>query len=336
MAAPDIRASAYVETQIDEAIVSGASACDKFLRRTFFPLLATRTFDWPNMQDAGPYRLWFDGREPVSLTTATSGGVNVLSAVKLRPQAGPPYTHLDLDRGSSSSLGYSSGTGQDSVSLTGLWMGCPLVERSVATLTSSINSSVTTVRYTPATGARPIEVGHTLRVGSERLLVNEKAWVDSTQTGSLAVQPNANTLAVVTGSAFRAGEELLLDSERVLVTAVAGNNLTVRRAWSGTTLAAHTTAAVYWPRDLTVTRGALGTTAAAGTAGDTVLVHVPPAIVAQLNRAYALDQFFQEGTGYARTVGADDALRQVSGKAIRELEERAQGAHGRKVRMRAV
>jgi len=334
MGAPDIRASAYVESQIDEAIVAGATACDKLLHRSFFPWQGTRTFDWPNTQDAGPYRLWLDDSGLISLTAATSGGTSILSAVKLRPnRSGPPYSHVDIDRATSSSYSYSSGTGQDSVSLTGLW-GYTNTERTVGTLTAGITASATVIRYTPTT--RVIGVGSTLRVGSERMLVNGKRWVDSTQTGTLAAQPNATSLTVANGAAFIAGEELLIDSERLLVVAVTGNVLNVRRAVAGSTIAAHTTAALYWPRDLEVTRGALGTTAATGTLGDTVYVHVPPALVGQLNRAYALDQFFQEGAGYARTIGTSESEREYSSRGIRELEGRVYGAFGRKVRTRAV
>lgn len=335
MAAPDIRASAYAEPQIDEHVVSGAIAVDKLLRRTFYPLTATRTFDYaPNQRDTGTYRLRFDERELAYPTAATAGGVNILSALKLRPASGPPYTYVDLDQATTATFGYTSGIGQDFASFTGVWMGCPLVERTLGTLNGSITSGATVIRYTPTN--RPAGVGHTLRVGSERMLVNGKRWVDSTQTGTLAAQPNVNTLTVANGSAFIAGEELLIDSERVLVVAVAGNSLSVRRAVSGSALAAHTTAAIFWPRDLEVTRGALGTTAAAGSNGDTVLVHIPPALIGQLNRAYALDSFFQEGTGYARTVGSGESERNASGAGLRALEQRAYDAFGRKIRMRAV
>jgi hypothetical protein len=48
----------------------------------------------------------------------------------------------------------------------------------------------------------------------------------------------------------------------MLIDDIAGNTLIVKRGWDGTVLAAHTTGAtIYAPRTLTVTRGALGTTA---------------------------------------------------------------------------
>jgi hypothetical protein len=335
MAAPDIRASAYVEQQIDEHVVSGAIAVDKLLQRSFYPWTGTRTFDYaPDQYDAGTYRLWLNQFDLVSLTAATAGGVNILPSVKLRPVAGPPYTHVDLDQSGSATYGYTTGSGQDFATFTGLWMSCPLVERTVGSLNGAITGSATTIRYTPT--KRPIGVGNTLRIGSERMLVNEKRWVDSTQTGSLAAQPNAQALTVANGSAFVPGEELLIEAERLQVVAVTGNVLTVRRAIGGSALAAHNTAAIYWPRDLDVTRGALGTTAATASNGDTVYVHTPPSLISQLNRAYALDSFFQEGSGYARTVGSGESERNASGAGLKALETRAKDAYGRKIRIRAV
>jgi hypothetical protein len=58
--------------------------------------------------------------------------------------------------------------------------------------------------------------------------------------------------------------------------------------------------------------------------------------VRALTTAYALDQFFQEGSGYARVIGADDNQRRISGMAIPRLEEDVYGAYARRGRIRAV
>ena len=47
----------------------------------------------------------------------------------------------------------------------------------------------------------------------------------------------------------------------MLITDIAGNNLIVKRQKSGSTLAAHTGSTIYAPRQVTITRGDLGTTA---------------------------------------------------------------------------
>ncbi len=334
MAAPDIRASAYAAEQIDDAILTGARAVEKLLHRTFYPLTATKVFDWPNAQSAGSYRLWLDQHDLISATNVTSGGVDITASVMLEPAAsGPPYTRIDIDRSSSAVLNYASGTGQRSLSITGLWCYSN-DELTAGTLSAGAVTADGTLSYTPA--ARPAGVGSTLRIGTERVLVSEKRWTDSGQTASLAADARATSVAVSSGSAFVPGEEIMIDSERLLVTAIAGNSLIVRRAWAGTVLAAHTTAAVYWPRSLVVERGALGTSAGNHSNGATLYVHQPPSMVSALNRAYALDTFFQEGSGYARTIGSGDAERSASGQGVRALEERTYGAYGRRVRMRAV
>ncbi len=334
MNAPDIRASAYVSEQIDDAVCAGADAVDKLMHRTFYPWLGTREFDWPGQQDAGSYRLWFDKHDLISASSITVAGADLTGSIFLEPIAsGPPYTHMDIDRATGAAFTYAEGIGQRSISVTGLW-GYQNTERTLGTVALDYNSSAETVQYTPS--ARVAGVGHTIRSGNERMLVSGKRWLDSGQTATLAANAGAVVVAVSDGTAFLPGEELMIGSEFLLVVAVAGNSLMVRRAWAGSTLAAHSVAALYWPRELEVERGALGTTATAGTQGDAMFVHEAPRLIAQLNRAYAIDQFFQEGTGYARVVGQDDNLRQVSGRGMRELEEKVYGAYGRRYRFRAV
>lgn len=320
MGAPDIRAAAYAENQIDDLIVAAAEEVDSFLRRTFFPFTATYPFPRPTDSTT----LWLDNRELVSATAFTVDGVDTLSKLVYRPYSGPPWRSLEL----------SNAVWGTANLITGVWMGCPLVERSAGTVSGALSSGSVTLPYMP--GPRVIGVGHTVRVGTERMLVNGKLWTDSGQTGTLAAQPNAQTLAVANGALFVAGEELMIESERLQVVAVSGNNLTVRRGVSGSTLAAHSGAALYWPRTLQVSRGALGTTAAAASNGAAIVICQPPQLVAQLNRAYALDAFFQEGTGYARTVGSGDGERNLSGAGLAALEQRAFTAHARKIRTRAV
>lgn len=138
------------------------------------------------------------------------------------------------------------------------------------------------------------------------------------------------------GTAFRSGETILLDAERIRVVDIAGNNLTLRRAVDGTTLAAHTTATVYALRALTVTRGALGTTAASALTGATVYEWQPPALAGELNLAYAVNILLQRQSGYARTVGEGENQREAAGRGIREIEKEAKSALGRQARTGAV
>ncbi|MBH1939043.1 hypothetical protein I5Q34_33110, partial [Streptomyces sp. AV19] len=113
--------------------------------------------------------------------------------------------------------------------------------------------------------------------------------------------------------------------------------LTVKRAWDGSVLAAHAANAdIYTPRTLTVTRGALGTTAAAMSAGDDVYRWDPPGPVRELTVAEALTSLLQGQSGYARVVGSGEAQREASGRGLRDLRESVYTSHGRKARTRAV
>ena len=87
--------------------------------------------------------------------------------------------------------------------------------------------------------------------------------LDSTYNvqSDMTAQQNNVTISA-SGSGFNVGEVILVDSERMLIVDIAGNYLTVKRAWDGSVLAIHSTGAdIYTLRLLTVTRGALGTTA---------------------------------------------------------------------------
>jgi len=333
MYAPDIRATAYIGDQIDDAIISGARSVDKLTHRTFYPWYGTRTFDWPNAQNAGSYRLWLDQNDLTSLTSASSGGIDISSSVLLSPASGPPFTRIELDRATGAAFNQGSGTGQRSISLTGVW-AYSNQESLAGTIAVDASSGDSTIRYTPI--ARVIGIGATARINAERLLVSGKQWVDSGQSGSLAASAAATSLSVSDSSVFIPGEELMIDSEVLLVQGVRAGALIVKRAWAGSVLAAHSASGIYWPRDLLVERGALGTTAAAATSGTQIHLHNPPAPIAQLNRAYALDTLFQEGSAYARTVGSGDSERPATGRGVRELEDRVYGAYGRRYRARAV
>jgi hypothetical protein len=280
--------------------------------------------------------VWLDGNELASVTTFTSGGVSVPSTdYYLEPQAyGPPYDSIEINRGTSSALTSASGGPQRSLSITGVFMGCALEETSAGTLSASLTSSATSL-----TASQPIGVGRVLRVDSERMLVTEKTFVTSAQTVQtpLTANLNNNTLAVTDGTQFSLRESLLIDAERVLVVDIAGNNLIIKRAQQGSTLAAHTGSTIYWHRQLTVTRGALGTTAASHALSATVVRHVVPPLVEELTVAYALARLLGESSGYSRQVGSGSA--ETSGTLrldITNLEASVMRAHGRLARTRAV
>jgi hypothetical protein len=122
----------------------------------------------------------------------------------------------------------------------------------------------------------------------------------------------------------------------MLVTAVTGNTVAVKRAWDGTTLAAHTNATIYAQRLWTVTRGGFGTTAATHLNGAAISRYTPPSLVTQLSLAEAENNLLQAVSGYARTVGAADNARPVSGQSLADIRAMAYQQYGRKVRRRTV
>lgn len=329
-AALDVKPSAYMGRELDRACRAGSRSAEGLLHRIFYPEVMARTFDYPSV--TGSYNMiYFDERQLITLTAASSGGVALaLGNVLLRPDnIGPPYEWIELDRNSTAAF---SGGPQRSTTLDGVW-GFRNDEEVIGTLTAGVDSSVTLV-----TLSAPADHGALLRIDSERMLVVGQRWVSSGQTASALGNGKADTvLTVQTGSAFTPGERIVLDGERLEVQDIAGNVLTVRRAVDGTVLAAHAGATpIFWAHQLQVERGVLGTAAASHLTAAVTQRFVPPSGVNELSQAYAEDYFLQRNAGYARTAGTGESERQVSGRSIVNIETRVRALYGRKVRTRAV
>lgn len=337
MRAADIRATAFVASEIDSALQSSSQAVDDLCRRGdairpgFAPWEGSITFDWPVANNNDPYRFYLNQHALLTADSAVSGGVDISAHLLPWPEYGPPYTALDVDQGSGSLLTFISGVGQRSLTIAGVW-GYSDAERTPSTWTlgATITDSATSVTLNA-----PFGVGSIVRIGTERMIVVDRAWATSGQTGSLTKSAAAQTLAVSDGTAFLAGEELLIDAERLLIRDIAGSNLIVARAQSGSALAEHTTATIYFSRMATVERGSLGTVAAAHNSGAVVALFDPPPLVEQLTVAYTLDQREQESSAYARTIGPAGS-QQLAGSGIPDLERRVLAAYGRQLRHRAV
>jgi hypothetical protein len=336
----DVRETARSNARIDRALADATEAVHGLCHRVFYPVLATRYFDWPNGQYARPWRLWLDANEVISVTALTSGGVTIAASdYFLEPNAyGPPYNRIEIDLDSNAAFG-GGDTHQRDIGVTGLYAGCPLTETQTGATIEALDDSETGIDIDAATSAT-IGVGSLLRIDSERVIVTGRANLDTGQTlggSGLTNQNNIVTVPVQSGAAFAAGESILIDSERMLVEDIAGNNLTVRRAWDGSTIAAHSVGAtIYAPRTLTVARGALGTTAASHNSGATVYRWDPPGPARQLCIAEALVDLLQGRSGYARTAGSGESEREVSGRGLKDLRDRVYVSHGRKGRVRAV
>lgn len=329
---------------IDRCIQSASRNAEALVHRVLYPRIATKYFDWPNDQDAVAWRLWLDDQDLISATAVSSGGTTISSGdYNLEPnRTGPPYNRLEIDISSSATLGGGS-THQRDVTITGLW-GFNDDHITVGTATEALDASETGVDVTAAVSA-DVGVGSILKIDSERLLVTERTMVDTTVNvggAGLTANKNSETLAVADGTQFAVGEVLLIENERVLVDDIAGNNLTVERAFEGTTIATHAAGVdIYAPRTLTVTRAALGSTAATHLTGATVQMWNVPSVVRQYVTAEAIHQLMQEQTGWFRTMSASSifggtAKRAATVEALVDFRDQMYRTHGRKARTRTI
>lgn len=326
----DVKPSAYMRSEILRACRAGSRMVEGRLHRIFYPERIARTFDYPVPGGGKVNKLWFDELSLISMESVVSDGVTIpVLSVFARPDDGPPFSWVELDRDTVYSF---AGGPQRAVTITGVW-GYTNEENANGTLSSSINSSDTAL-----TLSRSLDTGSIIRIGSERIQVIAKRWALAGQT-TPAVSADKTAVAISLGSVavFVEGEKILIDGERMEVQEITGNTLYVRRAIDGTILAAHSNGTQIYRQTLhDVERGALGTTAAAHDAGDTVYQWQCPSLVAELAQAYAEDAFIQRNAGYARTIGSGEGERQASGRGIRDVEDRAYQLYGRKARLRSV
>lgn len=341
MRALDAKPTTRNVAQIGRALESASRDVEDLCHRKFFPVAATRYFDWPSRQGGTPWVLRLDDQELISVSALTSGGTALTAdEYNLEPvNSGPPYNRVEVNLGGNGSFG-GGNTAQRSIAVTGLF-GYRNTEAPAGALVEVLDASETGVDVDGAAAAA-LGVGSVIRVDSERMLVTGRSMLDTGQNlggAGLTAQANSVTLVVSDGTAFAVDEVLLIESERMLITDIAGNNLTVVRAWDGTVLAAHAAGVdIYASRTLTVTRGSLGTTAAAHGSGTSVQRWAPPGLVRDLTIAEAENRFLQENAGYARTSKASSGSKSVSVEtlSLESLRTRTYNACGRKARMRSV
>lgn len=334
-AATDIKESARNNAQIDRAIDAASRAVEGLTHRKFYPENDTRYFDWPNYQYASSWRLWLDANEVIEVTSLTSGGEVVSpSDYFLEPNTyGPPYTSIEIDLSSSASFN-SGSTRQRSIAVTGLF-GYREDLSNATTLAASASNSATSLSVASSTS---VGVGSILKIEDEYLIVTQKLMADSGQNlqTPLTAVNNDTLVSVSDGSLFAPGDAILLDSERMLVVDVAGNSLTVKRAWDGTVLASHTGSDVYAQWTLRVERGALGSAAATHADDSVVQEFEVPGLIKTLTVAEALNSMLQESGGYARSTGTESNEATYVGRGIEAIRNQVRATYGRKARIRGV
>lgn len=331
----DSKETARNNSQVDRAIEAATHAVEGLTHRKFYPQTGTRYFDWPNYQYARSWRLWLNHNEVISVSALSVAGTSIPSSgYFLEPiNSGPPYNRIEMDL--STSYAFDSGdTEQRAIAVTGTF-GYSATTQNVTTLAEELDGSETEVQV--ASGL-DISVGDLIQVDDEKMLVTGAAMLDTTQNlqTPLTAAVNNVTVAVSTGSSFNIGEVILLDSERMLIVDIASNNLTVKRSWDGSVLAAHTSSDVYAQRSLTVVRGSNGTTAATHTTSTVVKRVVVPPLIRELAVAEAIVYLASESSGYAKDTQQQSNNPEDIGRGVRGLRDQVIRRYGRKSRVGAV
>lgn len=335
MGALDVKDTARAVPGISRAIESGARMIDGAMARAFWPELDTRYFDWPNAQTAPAWRLWLDDNELISATAVTAGGITLdTSTYQLEPNAsGPPFNRLELRQDSTAALGGGT-TAQRAVGITGTY-GYRDDSMSAGTSVGALTDSATAV---VCTNSADIGIGSLIKINNERMVVTAKGWRTTSQTLQTPVDAQMRTVAIAVsdGTAFVAGELILLDSERMRIVDIAGNTLTVQRAADGSVLATHTGSTVYVPRSLTVLRAAAGTTATTHADAAAVTVWLPPGGIRSLNIAEATWLRQGDSAGWSGSTGSGESARSLRSDQLVALRKAAYVQYARKLRHRAV
>lgn len=340
----NVKLNAYADDEVDNAIEQGSRNVDQFCRRIFYPRYGVRYFPWPDYNYGTSYRLWLDENELISLDTLVSGGDTIASGQYfLEPvNSGPPFDRLELDISASTGAFTVGSTSQRNIVLTGLW-GYSDTSSTAGTLVTSVNASIDTV---VVSNSSKVGVGDLIRVGDERMLVIEKGMVstgDTLQSPMTDSVANVN-VAVTDGTQFSYGEIIALDSERMFITGITGNTLSVRRAYDGTVLASHTGSTIYVARSCSVVRGAVGSTASSHLSTAEIQRYEPPRPVVELAAAYAIISISTSRNGYvaARATsttsrgtgspnkGTNPTGAGVVGGTLDSLEVRVKNNYGRK------
>lgn len=336
----EIKHTARADALIDSKIAAASRSVEGQLHRPrFAPTLMTVKYDWPNNSYAPAWTLELDSNEIISLTAVLSGGVDITA--NCIPRRGddtdiPPFNRIEIDLSSNAAFAGST-SWQRAIAVTGLH-GYSNDEETIGTLSADLgdaeDDTATITWNTPRLG-----VGDILRIDSERMIVTERTWVDSSQTITDPLTASKANVAVpvTSGSAFAAGEVIIVDVERMFVVDVVGNTLSVIRQWDGTVLAAHAdNAPIYALTGVRLARAQLGTTIAAHTSTAVIKRWIVPADLRNFTKAEAVVALEQDAAAWARIVGSGQSARESSGAGLEDARATAYQNLGRKYRMTSI
>src|SRR3972149_1330259 len=270
----------------------------------FIPETKVRYFNWPQDPDVENQKavLYLDeGLISVSSITSENGDVTLVSGDYLIEPVneGPPYQRIEIDKSSvTATAAFAAGdTTQRAIAVTGSW-GYKATTKAAGALAEADDGTETALDVTDAS---LIDVGDTILIGTEQMFVSAKEQLDTTANtaGALAASASEPTVPVNPGTLVLAGEVILIDSERMYVESISGNNLTVVRAYDGSTLASHANPSdVYASRTLTVERAVTGRTAATHSTAAAIAKYALPLPIQQLCRAVALAAYEEDQSGW--------------------------------------
>ncbi len=314
-AAADYKPTAYEAARLRRILAAASRRIDLRLHRHFYPLTETVTYTRPTLAKPSTSTStgFFLNRDLLSVSTVTVDDVaQTVADIELWPsQYGPPYSWLGI-------------TGSDIV-IAADW-GFSNDTAVASTLDGALSD--TTGTSVDIDDSSVVGIGDLIIVDSERMVVTARVQKDIAQNiqGNLAKDTSVVTVPVEDGTLILEGEALLVNAEEMLVLAISANNATVKRAWNGSVLAAHTSGDdIFAPRTLTVERGAAGSTAATHLTAAAITRNVPPAAITDLCIAEAINTYEQETAGYAREVGAGETQREARGIGLADARKEATG-----------
>ena len=316
-AAADYKPTAYEAARLRRIVDAASRRIELRLHRHFYPLTETVTYTRPALTrpSTSTSAGFFLNRDLLGILTVTVDDISqTVAGIEVWPsQHGPPYSWIGV-------------TGSDIV-IAADW-GFSNDTAPAGALAEALDDSETAVDVTDSSTATGLGIGDLAIVDSERMVVTGKTQLDIAQNiqGNLTADTSNTTVPIEDGTVIFAGESLLVNAEEMLVQAISANNLTVKRAWNGTVLAAHTSGDdIFAPRTLTVERAALGSTAATHLNAAALTRNLPPAAITDLCIAEAINTYEQETAGYAREVGAGETQREARGIGLHDARKEATG-----------
>ncbi len=339
-AALDFQETARNNFLIDRAISAASRSIESQLHRIPAPWDGTRYFGYPK-RDTSSWRIWLDENDLISASSVTSGGVAIsASDYFLEPvNVGPPYRSVEIDLDSAAQF-TTGDTWQRNIQIVGTW-GWWDEQEEAGTLSDTLAADTADTANITWSQPRVVGVGSLLKIDSERIIVTEMSFVDSSQNtgGALTASAADVSVSVSDSTGFYVGETIRIDSERMLVVDLgSATTITVKRAWDGSVLAAHSTAAdIYGRTGIEIARAQQGSSLAAHTSSDVVYRWVVPPLINDLCLAEAVVQLQGEKSAYAKSGGGSgESGFEPSGAGLPALRRQVLAAFGRRARHMAI